>query len=105
MKKTRSSHRHHHQASKTMKMYQNHATMHDIQHWHKHMFEKLGWMILSKHYGYGHKITAYKEGLKHLKKTIENKMATIQEQDRLEDLKILHHNLCVLMEHVDKDFS
>lgn len=102
MTKTRSHRKNIRKTSKNM-LFQHEATMYDIQHWFKHLFEKLGWMILAKHYGYRYKISAYKESLKHLKKTIENKMATIQEKDRLEDLKILHHRLCILMDHVQKD--
>lgn len=103
MPKTRSNRKNMRKTSKLM-MFHDQATMHDIQHWFKHMFEKLGWMILAKHHGYRYKISSYKEGLKHLKKTIENKMATVKEIDRLEDLRILHHRLCVLIDHVHKDF-
>lgn len=79
------------------------ATYHGLHHWHKSMFEELGWMILAKSHGLTDKITAYKNSLQRLKWSIEHKMTHTKERDRKEDLMILHGNLMVLIEHADKD--
>ena len=80
------------------------ATMHGINHWYEEMFEKLGWMVLAKHKGYTDKITTYKNSLMRLKQAIETKIASVHETDRKNDLKILHSNLMVLINHANKDF-
>jgi len=71
------------------KVIPHHATMHGVNDWHNAMFEKLGWMFLAKEKGYGYKIAAYKKGVEHLVKTIENMMHEYTEADRKHDLHVL----------------
>lgn len=80
------------------------ATMRGLQKWYEAKFEKLGWMILAKHMGYNDKIASYKRSLMRLKHHIELKLEEVDEHDRKTDLKIMHHNVCVLIDHVMKDF-
>lgn len=81
------------------------ATFHGLNHWYTHLFEKLGWMILAKSRGMDDKITLYKTSLSRFKHSIEHKLKHTKDSDRKHDLKVMHHNICVLMEHVDKDFA
>jgi len=80
------------------------TTMHGLHEWYVAMFEKLGWMILAKHKKYNDKITAYKNGLKRLKYELEQKIDSVEHHDKKVDLKIMHHNVCLLIEHANKDF-
>jgi hypothetical protein len=85
----------------TKKIHFHEATHYQINHWFKHSFEKLGWMILAKDKGYNHKIKDYKDSLIRLKKTIEKKIEETEEKDRIDDLKILHYDVSVLIEFVN----
>jgi len=80
------------------------TTMHGLQEWYRAMFEKLGWMIIAKHKKYNSKITAYKNAIKLLKMELEEKIEQVENHDKKTDLKIMHYNVCLLMEHVNKDF-
>jgi predicted ATP-binding protein involved in virulence len=80
------------------------ATFHGIHHWYKHMFEELGWMILAKSRGMTDKVTTYLSSIRRLKTAIEQKIKHVKDSDKKEDLKIMHHNVCILMEHAEKDF-
>jgi hypothetical protein len=80
------------------------VTYHGIHKWHNHLYEHLGWMVLAKHHGYTDKINSYKHSVLRLKTAIEQKLAGIHDLDRKDDLMILHRNVLVLMEHVNKDF-
>jgi hypothetical protein len=82
------------------------ATHHGLQHWYKSKFEKMGWMILAKQKGMNDKIVEYKNSLDRLHKAIQHKLEYHTcEDDRKDDLMIMHHNVGVLKEHVDKDFE
>jgi hypothetical protein len=80
------------------------TTMHSLHEWYVATFEKLGWMILAKHKKYNDKIAAYKNGIRRLKSELEKKIESVELHDKKVDLKIMHHNVCLLMEHVNKDF-
>ena len=95
MAKTRKSHNHSHIPPLA-------STFHGLHHWHKSMFEKLGWMVLAKAKGYGYKIVDYKKSLKHLKDSIEHVMREYTESDRKHDLKVLHMQVCCLIDYVNK---
>jgi hypothetical protein len=92
----------------SMKSYQHYsecpdASFHGIECWYKYMFEKLGWMILAKNYGMMDKVNSYKMSLKRIKCTIETKIKNLRDHDKKEDMHILHRNICMLMEHAEKD--
>jgi hypothetical protein len=80
------------------------ATFHGIHHWYASEFEKLGWMVLAHNKGYNDKVTSYKHSLARLKNAIETKLSHIHEEDRKDDLLIMHKNLLILINHVHKDF-
>ena len=79
------------------------STMHGIHHWYRSVFERLGWMILAKHRGIDDKIQSYKNTIERLKCTIEEKIKNTRDHDKKADLKIMHTDLIVLMEHVEKE--
>ena len=79
------------------------STFHGLHHWYKHMFEQLGWMILAKDRGMTDKTTTYLTSLKRLKMALEQKLKKTRDHDKKEDLKIMHHNTCILLEHAEKD--
>ena len=81
-----------------------HSTMMGLQIWYKKMFEQLGWMVLAKDRGLYDKIAVYKNSVKRLKDSIEMKLEKVKEADRKADLRIMHRDVCCLMEHVHKDF-
>ena len=70
----------------------------------KHMSEELGWMVLAQSYGMTDKVAVYKSSVKRLKCALENKIKNTKDSDKIQDLRIMHHNVCILMEHVAKDF-
>jgi len=63
-----------------------------VSEWHKAMFEKYGWMILSKEKGYDFKIVAYKKSIDHLIMSIKHLMMEYEENDRKHDLAVLLMN-------------
>jgi predicted ATP-binding protein involved in virulence len=79
------------------------STMHGIHHWYRSVFERLGWMILAKYRGISDKIQSYKNTIERLKCTIEEKIKNTRDHDKKSDLKIMHDEVIVLMEHVEKD--
>jgi hypothetical protein len=83
---------------------EDHTTYHGVHHWHKHMFETLGWMILAKKYGYTDKLDSYKLSLMRLKTAIVNLREKMKDVDRKRDLGILLSNVEALQEHVLRDF-
>jgi hypothetical protein len=85
-----------------MKMCMHDSTYHGLNKWSDAMFEKLGWMVLSKAKGYKYKISPYKQSIVHLIKSIEHAKTEIKESDRLRDLDILIMNVTVLNNFVKK---
>lgn len=81
----------------------SYATFHGLHGWFKHLFEELGWMILAKSYGMTDKIMVYKHSLKRFKCAVEKKLHIIKDTDKKEDLRIMHHNITVLISHAEKD--
>jgi hypothetical protein len=72
------------------------STMHGVHHWHKHMFEKLGWMVLAKAKGYDYKVADYKKSIAHLLKTLEHLGTEYENHNRKHDLNVLHMNVMCL---------
>lgn len=94
---------------RTMKHKINHsecceATYHGLHEWFKHMFEHLGWMLLARKRGHMEKVEVYKQSLMRLKADLEQRIKFMKDTDRKQDLRILHSDLMVLIEHTNKDF-
>ena len=83
----------------------DYATFHGLHGWFKDLFEKLGWMILAKHYGMMDKIISYKNSLERFKMSVERKLKHVRDADNKDDLRIMHKNICLLIEHVHTDFG
>jgi len=81
------------------------ATFQGLNCWYKHLFEKLGWMILAKSRGMEDKLTMYKTSLSRFKHAIEHKLSHTKDHDRKHDLNVMHHNIKILIEHAEKDFA
>ena len=70
------------------------------------MFEKLGWIVLSKERHYPEsKIKAYIDSVNHLEQQIKEKIKTTHDQDKINDLNILLENTHILQKHIKKDFK
>jgi len=76
-----------------------------LREWYTHMFEELGWMVITKKHGMMDKIAVYKNSLLRLKKSILHKIGQLQDQDKKRDLEIMLQNLECLINHVNKDFD
>ena len=83
-----------------------HATFEGFHLWTKSQFEKLGWMLLTKHHYESekdvnrkqallNKLNAYKEGVKYLYNELLN--AKFNDPDKQEDIRILRDNVETLM--------
>jgi len=81
------------------------ATNHWLHHWFKHLHEELGWMVLAKDYGMNDKVATYKHSIQRLECALREKIKHVRDHDKKEDLKIMHHNVLILREHVQKDFA
>lgn len=79
------------------------VTFHGLQHWYKHLYEHLGWMILAKHHGLHDKVMVYKASIARLVDSIEHKIKYMSDKDKKDDLNIMLNNIHVLKEHADKD--
>jgi len=79
------------------------ATFHGLDGWFKYLFEKLGWMILAKHYGMTDKIVSYKMSLQRFKECAEQKIKHTRDIDKKHDIQIMHKNICLLIEHAEND--
>ena len=66
--------------------------------WTQKMYEKLGWMFLALKYNESVKVTAYIQGIEQLRQSIENKIMTVHEDDRRDDLEILRGQVVYLQE-------
>ena len=71
-------------------------TFHGLHEWHVAMFEKLGWIVLSKAKGMEYKVVAYKKSVAQLLQSVEHVMTEYHDPDRIHDLKVLHMNLTAL---------
>ena len=78
-------------------------TMHGLSHWHKHVFEHLGWMVLAKAKGMHDKVTVYKHSIKCLLSSIEHVMGEYKDSDRKHDLRVMHSHVVELDRFVAKN--
>ena len=65
------------------------CTMNGLNHWFEAKFEKLGWMAIANEYGYDLKVASYLKSISHLKECIKDKIDTVHDLDRKDDLKIM----------------
>jgi hypothetical protein len=86
----------------TLRVPRNAVTMSQLNNWFKATYEKMGWMVLSKAKGMGHKVVEYKKSLKHLVASIEQVMHEYTDMNRIHDLKVLHMEACVLRDFASK---
>jgi hypothetical protein len=80
------------------------STFHGLNHWYKHVFEELGWIVLAKHHGCMDKVYAYKASLQHLKYALECRIKTMHDVDKKQDLNTMCNDVICLMDHVHQDF-
>ena len=78
------------------------ATFPGLGAWYKYLFEKLGWMLLTKTYGHDIQIKAYKNSVDELINHLNSKYKTIKDKDKKDDIKILLSNTKILKTYVDK---
>ena len=92
--------------SKTMKIKgcTHNPTYHGLRKWYESSFEKLGWMILTKHNGYSDRVSQYKTGVLRLRDCISKKHSKMNDPDKKVDLRIMLDNVEVLIKHINKDF-
>ena len=80
------------------------ATYEGLHKWYVREFEHLGWMILAQDKKLNEKIEVYKMSLRLLHQSLDKKMKEIKDVDKKADLKLMKHNVEILIKHVDKDF-
>jgi len=80
------------------------ATMSGLTHWHKHVFEHLGWMLLAKAKGMDAKVKAYKMSVDNLVLSIKHVMGEYENHDRKHDLKVMLMQVELLQRNVKKMF-
>ena len=72
------------------------ATYQGLHCWMKHKFEKLGWMCLAKKHGNTLKVKCYLDSIERLRASLDKKLKELHEEDRKDDIKILHNDVCIL---------
>lgn len=80
-------------------------TMHCIYKMYCNLFQKFGWIILSKSKNDKENPKFYLKALKQFKKNIIRKSNTFSNKDNLHDCKIMLHNIEALIKHAEKDFK
>jgi hypothetical protein len=76
------------------------STLYGIQHWYKHVFEHLGWMVLAAGKGQHGKIEQYKKSIERLIQTIDHVSAEYKDGDRKHDLNVMRMNTVFLLDFV-----
>lgn len=77
-------------------------TFDGIEHWYKHTFEHLGWMVLAVGKGEKKKVEQYKESIARLLEVIDHVSQEYQDPDRLHDLDVLKMHVEYLWDFVNK---
>lgn len=81
-------------------------TMHSIYRMYCYLFQKLGWMILSKNKDNSESLEFYIRKIKQLKKNIENREKMIKNDiEKKDDCKTMIKNLDLLLKHSMKDLK
>jgi hypothetical protein len=73
-----------------------------LVHWHTHVFEHLGWMVLAKAKGYDEKVRVYKMSVTHLIESIKHTISEYENHDRKHDLKVMLMQVEVLKEKMNR---
>jgi hypothetical protein len=81
------------------------ATFCGLSEWYKIEFEKLGWMVLAHSKGMKDKTDEYKKGTNRLKEALEHKLTHVLDEDKIQDIHIMLHNVNILIDHIIKDFN
>jgi hypothetical protein len=87
----------------TDKMQGGSGTFHGLMSWHKHVFEKLGWVMLAVHRKkYANKIQTYREMLAHLIEAISNyQQISNLSSSEINDLAVMHEDVMILQQILD----
>jgi hypothetical protein len=80
------------------------ATTQALIKWYVSIYEKLGWMVLAKQKGLKFKLEYYKKSIQLLKDELVCKINSVQDYDKINDLRIILDNVIILERHVQKDF-
>jgi hypothetical protein len=64
-------------------------TLHGLHHWHKHLFEHLGWMVLAKAKGHKDKVAQYKKSIQRFLKSVDHVSEEYESRNRKHDLHVL----------------
>ena len=88
------------------------VTYDGLQCWSKHMFEKLGWIVLAHDEGDKKHVNNYIENLEYLLKHVEHKILSLKKLmgkksdahliDKISDLKIMEKNITILHKYAKK---
>lgn len=86
------------------------STYHGLMKWYSNEIEKFGWMVIfaqnEQNAEYKvKKLELYIESLNELKSTIEEKITSIEEKDRKEDLLIIHRRLTKFIPFAGKNLK
>ena len=78
----------------------NNTTIYNLNSWAKHIFEKMGWMILAHHNSKKTELKSYVEDIDYLLEKVGAKIEFLKNsasnESRLHDMKILKNNLHLL---------
>lgn len=77
-------------------------TFYGLSRWYSRAFKKLGWMILAIERGDYEKLAYYERMLKQLSDSLREKRNETTNEDQRSDLKIMHDNVRILRNHVEK---
>ena len=77
-------------------------TMSYINYWFKHVFESLGWMVLSMKQGNKNKVLVYFESLNRLNENIVLKISETHDVDTKQDLEIMRGHVETLIKFANK---
>ena len=90
MSRSRSSSRSHSSSQSSSHSKNTHqCTMNGLNHWFESKFEKLGLMALAKEHGNDLKVRSYLQSISHLKECLSDKISSVHDLDRKDDLKIM----------------
>jgi hypothetical protein len=69
------------------------STFSTIENWYKHIFEKMGWIVLAAGKGHEQKVQGYKKEISQLIKVIDHVSQEYTDNDRLHDMNVMRMNV------------